>query len=222
MDWLIKPRKILVAGDSWAESAWDPTDPAHQGQATFFKNKGYLVDNIGHGGLSNFDIANRIESFLNSSDSLPTDAVVFLTCPLRDLTPNCKWIRDIDQWADQNFHITLSRLSTLSAEFKINFYVVGGLGDLPEYFDKNFSPRVKIAAHSVSQLLVTAYSSSRYGSAKQAGHIPIKQQGLDVLTEIEIKLNFFKHNQHLYPDWAHPNIAGHKILFDYLTKNYFQ
>lgn len=221
MDWLIKSRKILVAGDSWAESAWDPIDPSHQGLATFFREKGYQVDNIGTGGLSNMYTLDRIEMFLNSADVVPTDSLVFLTCPLRDLKPNCSWIKDIHQWADQNFDIALNRLTTLSSKFQINFYVIGGLADLPIYFNKDFSPRVKIAVHSFSQMLDQSYSTSRYGSAHPVKHIPKKQQALEVLAELETKLDFFRNNSHLYPDTAHPGIAGHKTLFDYLIKNYF-
>lgn len=221
MDWLIKPRKILVAGDSWAESAWDFSDRDHRGLSTFFQNKGYTVHNIGQGGISNFDIVDRVESFLTTPDNKISDVIVFLTCPLRDLQSNCGWIRDIDQWADQNFYTALNRLSVLSSKFGINCYVVGGLGDIPEFFDKDFSQRVKISVHSFSRLLSPGYKKFRYGDVKNVEYIPYTKQRLDVMAAIETKLNFFKANRNLFPDWAHPNIAGHKILFDYLTKNYF-
>ena len=167
---------ILIGGDSWGVGPCERNrNILHNGIAQMLKEQGQLTINLSQGGISNFDIADRIRGFVDANAVLIKEK---LKCILIFQT---EWNRDYSdiklfaetnvyhQWnknhSNLNFDYPLIaqqaiskfyyNLSSISKLCNAPVYIIGGCSDAI-YLDK-FSieyPGVEVVCQSLVNLLV--------------------------------------------------------------------
>ena len=222
---------ICIFGDSWGCGEWDFVDGnytvTHAGIAEFFKNAGHKVTNISECGNSNKNSLNDIsKQNLNLFDYV----FWFQTDPLRDLrSENHPWnrygekfhsIKTVSMLVDTNQLLLKDTYEQLNL-FNKEIYCIGGCSKLNidllmQY--KNLIPLMP----SIPEFLCKDYQHPDIWHSDWLNCIEknnFSLNDLDILIEYKNRQDLLyteKYKEYFWPDGAHPNRHGHKIIFDHI------
>jgi hypothetical protein len=233
---------ILIDGDSWACGEFSrpgqlPVKMLHLGLEQYAKDAGHNAINISVGGSSNYQIANRLNIWINRHIDEKIDLVlVFQTDVMRDSA--MLFEEDFDQitHAHSLINIWLSRfytrLSEISQRLNCPVKVIGGVVDTI-WLDnmQDYYPGVSIVCQSMVNLIMN--QDHQIETPVLSWFDPAS---IDVVSRIKEKLEnkeiekllnmidqgmtredlIFGNPKYFWPDGKHPNRLGHKILFDFL------
>ena len=230
---------ILIAGDSWGCGEWpgievESQQPIHQGLAQYIKEDNSNVVNISRGASSNIMIYQSIDSYLSRlSNSDITKIFVFQTEYTRDYPfgreedwANVTEANSIaDCWIDRFYNL----LSELAKKYHCKIYLIGGVSDTLATIQQQ---GLEIACQSMTNLILTGrpnndfqpvlswYTSNDSVFVERLKSVLPNNKLEHLINLIDIgyeRENILWNNpEYFYPDGAHPNRKGHKILFDYL------
>jgi len=235
---------ILVAGCSWSCGEWPRGDiggaPVHGGIVQYIKELGQDVLNLGRGGATNLQVANRIESWIQRNPDTHIEKIfVFQTEWTRDKNmlfnedfSNVKTAQDLPNiWISRWYH----HLSKIAQSKNCTVYLIGGISDTLWFdnIDLHY-PGLKIACQSMVNLLINQdhrvripvlawYDASTVDLIKRIkqlipeSQIPFLLEMLDQGFERESLV--FSTPEYFWPDGKHPNRIGHRVLFDFLRDN---
>lgn len=243
-------KKILICGDSWSLGELNPdnTQILHRGLEQYFIDDGHAVTNIGKGGLSNLDIANRLQLYLESySDSELDMVLVFQTEFTRDFkhdhmqicfgTDDWQGLRSVHELASKWVERFYMRLSAIAVKHDVPVLIVGGCSDALHFDDMSKDyPGCVLACQSMVNLLINGvagiddpvlswYARSSLDTVQRLKH-QLTASEIDVLLKeidrgYERSCLLAENPQWFYPDGRHANRQGHKALYDYLVAEKF-
>jgi len=225
--------------------AGDPVN--HGGITQYLHDDGKLVVNVGLSGSSNRESYLRIRAFFFANRHLltseKTQVLVFQTEWTRDFP-----YMDAEDQAYYDQPVVLMNriisrfyydLSALAQEFNLDIKIIGGAGDAVVLDDfSTIYPGVKVICQSMTNLIVNGNPLindpvfSMFSMTNQSEefltlfkkHTSDPNQMELLLAEIEKGQNkqvvLQEHRQYFYPDGAHPNRQGHRILYDYLKEKH--
>lgn len=240
---------ILIAGDSWSVGEWSHSSNIHNGFGQYLHDNGHFVCNLGVGGGWNGLSVSRLDSFLNSNtyniDQI-SHIFVFQTEWIRDVLSsqypysNLFVEQDFDYDYQTLKNRVLSRfyhsLSNIATQVNKTIFIIGGASDT-SWLDK-FSteyPNLEIVCQSFTNLLVnnnhrindpvySLYSRDHDRFVNKLKELYIDKDFRFVLDDMDLaskRIKIFNSNKEFFwPDFRHPNRKAHKILFDFINKNY--
>lgn len=242
--------RILIAGDSWGigECNLACDQVLHSGLQNYINDQHQVV-NISCGGISNLDIANRLDSYLQRNRSnLPDKILVFQTEYTRDFRHQRRqldygandWqqvqqVRDLQNMWIERFYF---RLSEIAIKYECLIYLVGGCSDTMWFDDMSQDyPGCNIICQSLTNLLIRneSYISDPVYSWYTVDSEPLIQQlrshlasdiaTVELIEQIhrgfEREALLLENPDLFYPDGKHPNRKGHWILYQYLQEKHF-
>lgn len=237
---------ILVAGDSWSAGEWGPGGKiTHNGLCQYLHEDGHSVTNLGQYSGWNGLTFSRLESFLRLNRYLHDQIsciLVFQTEWTRDVIHENSFsmfeLSDFDHtYLDLKNRVIsrfYSRLSDLAQSVNKKIYLIGGASDTIwlDQFSIEY-PGLEIACQSWSNLCANnthrvenpVYSlfgnqyldlfdelKNRYGNKDLA-------LSLDDVDLGASRIDLFRnHKEFFWPDGAHPNQQGHRLLYDFLLE----
>ena len=234
---------ILITGDSWACGEWTDGEISHGGIAHYLREHGHQVVNLGSGGGSNFESADRIKDFLANDNGFKDSVdcvIVFQT----------EWLRDVlSLWNLNDFHKfnysyielggrTVARfyynLSEVAMRTSIPIYIVGGCSDTIwlDAFQKEY-PGVQIVCqswmnlmhsgnHRIDQPVFNRFGSNtellvNYAKSKlDSQNLKALLADMDALAQRDQQLSSLIEQNLFCDDHTHPNRYAHRQLFEYL------
>lgn len=236
-------KTIVIAGDSWGCGEWERSpgnyEISHPGLTQYLIDSNYQVINLSRSGGPNRYSSDRISDFLQVNTYLQISCViVFQTEWIREiliehleiLANDFKYgYLELKNRLISRFYYHLSRASIKN---NIPIYIVGGCSDTIwlDKFETEY-PGLHIACQSLTNLLLEnnhRNSDPVYGiftgnTKLEIEYIKKNISGKDLELLIQ---DIEKGNQRLdlwiekkeffWPDGAHPNRHGHKILFEFL------
>lgn len=237
---------ILIAGDSWGCGEWANINGysiQHTGLEQYLIDDGNEVVNLSCGGASNLEAANRIETFLDIKDKLNIKKIetilVFQTEWFRELDSsryfyplsNDEYFKFIFNNEYLNIDKCISswyrRLSNIGKKYSVKIGVIGGASDtifLSKFEDEY--PNVFIACQSLTNLLVNNNPyidcpvfgiNTELFQQRQTTNIDIMSNIINDIDKSDQRVDTWKKfPEYFWPDGAHPNRLGHKILFNFL------
>lgn len=234
--------KILINGDSWGCGEWShdrgkSTSPLHTGLEQYIKDCGHQVWNISVGGSSNYQIANRLNLWLDRHpDEILDHILIFQTDPIRDSA--MLFLKDFDQitCADSLLNIWISRfysrLSEISQKSNCPIILIGGISDTLWLTNMEIHyPGVSVACqsmvnlilnntHRVDQPVISWYDRDSIGVITRIKKELSQAEIAKLLKQVDLGMQrqdrVFGSPEYFWPDGKHPNRLGHKILFDFL------
>lgn len=216
----------------------------HKGLEQYLLDEGHKVINKGKLGGSNWEAywAVRSSYFDESHNGYPTpigepiDYILwFLTDPLRDwdkevYIKEVNEIKSIKKFFTDKIDFMFNKMSELSAEIKLPIYVIGGWIPVPDSVSlynnlQTLIPDVHKLLLPDSNLPVTHCAFHLYEYASDLSLISnnltsnelnnLKQEIVDLINELNYSDRLRRsHKDLFYPDWYHPNRAGHYKIFE--------
>jgi hypothetical protein len=235
--------KIIITGDSWGCGEWGDTGGKytilHLGIEQYFTDSGYEVINISKGNNSNIDSLASLTNFLNSNQITASDIILFIkTDPIRELRPYDTFTDEIIK--NNGINALINKLSSdlyhnidvLAKKYNTKIYLIGGNSSLIPFINdfKNLTPLVsswvKLMFDNLKIISHDHFADRFIGPSDWTiTNISIKSLDKDFLHKIVNELYEIHTNTKLifkelifHPDGCHPNRTGHKMLFDYITK----
>ena len=236
---MAESKKVLIGGDSWGAGVWnDGADGGyrvvHKGLEQLLVDAGYEVYNTSRGGSSNHSSINRLASLVKQRYESGDVIIWIQSDPTRDVrnTDMTDAIIDagsvnglIKRILNENY----TALSEIASEHSTTIHAVGGLCNLDVDLLRQY-PLIDASVPSWVHLLVSDLYPE-VNTRSVLGDVACNVKGLalsrmtDDLRRLVIDelydLNETKHfylNDMFAPDYRHPNLVGHKILFNELKK----
>lgn len=208
---------IAIIGDSWGCGEWNfvpgvvGVTITHTGLEQYLLDDDHKVINLSRGSNQNFESIESLEKYLQEATVIPTTVFWFATCPLR--WPGGIIYNNPTEFGIQQLTIVFEYADYLAEKYNLTIYALGGLCDIPDEIVQQQFNRIKIAIPSISSLVIPDFPKSMFGETKEIHHIKIKQFALDILNNIEKKMNVFCSAEQYFPDHGHPNRDVHYKIF---------
>jgi hypothetical protein len=219
---VIKPKKILMVGDSWGCGEitnldhYSKTIISHPGVEQYLKDDGHKVVNLSMLGGSNADAYHLLQNYHKNYDII----IYWHTDPLRDLRPyhhDTWWddsnallvkMRDLRQANYEKFNrlgrriFCLGGCSPLTSDINCFANLVAVIDKVSEFILPNFTHPDVWCSDWLAPLLESRPPEKmlHFLLAQKCQHDALLQEPLFI------------------PDGHHPNRHGHKIVYDYLKK----
>lgn len=220
--------------------------PISPGFEQFFQQRGHKVINLSKPGSSNREQINKLKDYCKTGNTKDTVFLMVQTDPFRSIKPYDKFSELIIQCKGLLSAMSYVRkmdynlLQNVCEEYKIQTHLIGGLSavvpeeinntkiliplvlswpglllkDLPEYKNINWNKfslwgsEWTIKSISLSDLMNTGKMNGIFAN--------LAEQVIEELHELD-KNNIIFNHSYFAPDYAHPNLEAHKILFDYIV-----
>ena len=229
--------KILIGGDSWGCGEWHKICVSHKGLEQYFTDAGYIVLNSSKGDSTNSESVRRLLGLLEESYT-PGDVVFwFKTDTIRDIRPydtfteKLKQSGSIHDLIDSLSDKTYSSLQNLAVKYNTSINLIGGYSNLNVQLVSKYSNLLPLVPSMVDFLVghvpVCSALTKDFRGISDWGiknidlsslDYPISQQLIDYLDCMYHARDTIFRQPIFYPDGDHPNRNGHKLLFDYITK----
>jgi hypothetical protein len=239
----MKDKKIvLIAGDSWGCGEWTNTDGtyliAHPGLAQYLLDSGYQIINLSIPGGSNKNTCNKVADFFQVNKHLQiSHVIVFQTEWIRCIRVERSAIIADD--VTHGYHNLKNRiisrfyyaLSQISIKNNIPIHIIGGCSDTIwlDQFEMEY-PGLCIVCQSLTNLLLENNHRNldpvdglfSHSNESQVEYIKKNINSTDLellLNDIDKgtqRFEIWKNNKKYFPDGAHANRHGHRILFEFL------
>ena len=233
---------ICIFGDSWGCGEWgnDPiTDQylnTHRGLEQYLLEKGHDVTNLSKPSSSMLK-AHSILDYALSNPEYKTDSIDlyfwFKTDPLRNFKPPIgqgyehyftskgkMTVEDLIVTKDEQTDISYKKLNELG----ITIHSIGGVSKLNLDLMNKYSNLIPYIP-SMIEFLIPDYEHPILCPSEWFNHVNDRQFDLESLDKLlDCKRRFGtlrqKHHTLFWPDGAHPNRYGHKILFEKICKDF--
>lgn len=235
---------VIIAGDSWGCGEFIPhtNHIAHGGTAEYLRAKGLDVRNLSMPGGSNLDACERVKHYLayNLTEVPKILTILFWQTEFyRDIcflntSDKDKEIRlGYKTFRDRFIAKPYYELSSISQQWFIPVYVLGGSGDTSFYddFDKDF-PGVKIVCQSLVNYLIRGstliqrpvHAEFINGLIDEFLSIIKPYCSTQDLEQLIVDMDMGQHRMQqmasspdlFWPDGIHPNRLAHKKIFELL------
>jgi hypothetical protein len=236
---MAESEKVLIGGDSWGMGVWnDGADASyhtvHKGLEQLLLDEGYTVYNCSVSNSSNKDSISRLASLVNQRYETGDVVIWIQSDPTRDLRDTDMTDAVIDTGSvtgliKRVLNENYTALSKIALEHGTIIHAVGGLCNLDVDLLRQY-PLIDASVPSWVHLLVSDLYPE-VNTRSVLGDVACNVKGLalsrmtDDLRRLVIDelydLNETKHfylNDMFAPDYRHPNLAGHEILFNELKK----
>lgn len=223
--------KVLICGDSWGCGAWssDSRVNTHRGTELFLTIMGHDVENCSVSGNSNNNTYNTLaEKDLSKYDFI----FVFYTNPIRDVLDEQNLVHHSKT---PNRSITYTQYVNKHKELALTFYdkldslnypifLLGGHNKIEcELLNHknitNLIPSIREMFYpNFKEEQIVYWSMQLSGTRLNKYLSKFDEECIEKFYESRIYLNNLKDQQkeYFYPDGYHLNVAGHKILAEYL------
>lgn len=208
----------------------------HQGVEFFLSSRGYEVVNLSISGGSNHEIFNTLsQTPLDNFDYV----FVFFTNPLRDLHHvNLNISKNFLDGALDSFinaesksltfndFISISNILALDYKKKLenlscknDIYLIGGHSKIPNCFSD--TTKSKILIPSLREYFYKEFKQSEFLYEEKMQDFLMKKFDLETLEMFQSYADEYRNLRNIqkeffWPDGHHLNIAGHKVLADYI------
>jgi len=235
-----KPDPILRHGRSWEwtkswrnDNEWClVTILPNTDIGTHLRNKGHTVQNIAEGGDANFRqlLSCRKELEKNSN----YDYIVwFHTEPIRDyllnliqlpdsLLENLKEYDGYDKLIEHWFKETYQQYEEIYQQYKIPFFVIGGMTPLPDYINNFNFVKHKIVNWSKEYIFENSpehpLNAGQFYNFVEKHIISMDLKRIDIETEKIKKWTSYCAMHKHFPDWGHPDNECHQKLAEIILK----
>lgn len=239
---MLEPKTFLILGDSWSQGELEYKkfgpghDILHKGVEQYLLDENHVVINHGILGGSNSQAFLKYNQFINHADFV----IWFQTDPLRDVSWNyerlfiepLKQFKSIKSVFEYVIVKEYSKFNSIAAMRNQTVYVIGGFSVVIPEINK-FS-NLKTIIPNVSGLIDSSTNFNYYGYfirydwfvniveyCKKQNIFDeddlnkLKQEYIDMAEENCRIVDYMRKNKKFYwPDGAHPNRDGHKIIFN--------
>lgn len=218
-------------GDSWGCGVWGnrSKDPLkrdygiiHKGLEAFLSEK-HLVTNICIPGGTNIKAVRRLTNTLHQN----FDYVFwFITDPLRDI--NCEvWFErknlHFDALFNENINLLKQAYET-AQKLNIRIHCIGGAGHVYPDVIKDYSNLISYIPSLTEYLLPEYKQPLIWNSWQWMNNIKkdtFDEKSLDRILEYRKQQEILYSCKELFwPDGCHPNLKGHEILFNKISKDF--
>lgn len=234
---------IIIAGDSWSVGEWANFRIQHNGLAQYLHDHNHTVINLSRGKFSNGEAINLLSYFLDTNPYLIKNIshiIFFQTEWTRDLDHMSQ--EQVESNLSNGYQElkytmltkTYQGLNFLCEKYGVKILLVGGCSDVQwsDDFNQDY-PGLEIACQSMTNLLTnhdhridqpvyTVFLQTNQDLVKLI-YNRVKSDDLKILLDdVDLshkRLAVWKNPQGLFwPDGAHANRHGHKMLFDFLKQ----
>jgi hypothetical protein len=222
----------VLCGDSWCCGVWNQNSSGidHPGLSQLLVEHGVDTINLGIPGGSNRNIVWRVNQFIDQNPHIKIDKLIIFQTECLRIFEDSEVLHTLNNYEEiESFYLTefYCRLSDISQKINAPIYLIGGAGDT--LWHDQFSihhPGVNVVCQSFTNLLihnnpridnpVTSYNMTKTVLKIIAKN---KQKLLDVTRTMDDRIQLYRNNPHFFfPDGRHPNLSGHKKLFDLLLE----
>lgn len=217
---------IVIAGDSWGCGEWGEHPEKgysllHQGIEHYLKNLGLNVVNLSLPGGSNSFATYRLSNFnLTVNDKI----IWFQTDPIRDLRPyNTNFtniIKNYDSFIKEQNSLLDSTYKKLN-DLNISICCIGGCSKLNLVLLQKYNNLIPLIPSAI-QFFYPDYNHPDIWTSEWINYITANCT-LDFIEPQKLKQDLLYENEYsefFYPDGKHMNRKAHKVLTDYIIRNY--
>jgi hypothetical protein len=204
---------IAIAGDSWGCGEWAPPDQGfivrHTGLQQHFEDAGLNVLNASKGFIGNSEALTLLQAKLT-----PTVKTIiwFVTCALRGTSETID--QDPYEYGLYCLQNNMRRAELIAKNQQANFFVIGGLCDIPDDFAQRF-PGLRFIVPSSCSLFIENYPRSIFGDVTAARGITNKHHALKITGLIGSKHDLFQSSE-WFPENYHLSRQAYYKLFKLL------
>jgi hypothetical protein len=204
---------IAIAGDSWGCGEWAPPDQGfivtHTGLQKHFEDAGLQVLNASKGFIGNAEALNLLQDKLTPAVKT---IVWFVTCALRGTSKTID--QDPYEYGLQCLKDNMRRAELIAKNQQANFFVIGGLCDIPDDFAQCF-PGLRFIVPSSCSLFIENYPRSIFGDVTAAQGITNKNLAGKITNLVGSKHDLFQSSE-WFPDNYHLGRQAYYKLFKLL------
>jgi hypothetical protein len=213
---------IIIIGDSWPAGVWGhDNEIIEMGISKFYLDHGYHIINLSQPGADPFGLLYPLDAFLRVNFNLDIESVFYFQTDIMRSFDFIKRFSNLSDTVDNGYQDLYSRLNDIAKKNNKIVNIIGGLTDVT--IDLSTYDNLNLLLPSWCQLFDQSISTVRLMDQEKFEflhhHYP-KHQILPYLEETNARYDFFDQRKDIFwPNKTHPNVLGHKILFDHLTKN---
>jgi len=226
-------KTIIITGCSWGAGEWAGNSPSiksnisHPGLGGYLIEDGYNVVNLSRPGGNNQELILPLHAFLEINQHLNIQHIFFIQTDIGRCINEKVFFKDADLDLDgriTNLYYDLySQLNHYAVMHDITIHLIGGLTDLhPAKFTG--LPNLNFLVPSWTKLIDSNISTTLLNDGDGFEWLDKNYLYKDQLeTYLNIALErskyFRRTPEFFYPDWGHPNRAGHRVLYEYIKNN---
>ena len=226
-------KTIVITGCSWGAGEWGgdgtsiKTNISHPGLGGYFMEHGFNVVNLSRPGGNNQELILPLHAFLEINQHLNIQHIFFIQTDIGRCINEKVFFKDAELDLDgriSNLYYDLySQLNHYAVMHDVTIHLIGGLTDL---HPGNFTglPNLNFLVPSWAKLIDNNISTTLLNDGdgfewldKNYAHKDQIEPYLN--TALERSKYFKKTPEFFYPDWAHPNRKGHRVLYEYIKNN---
>jgi hypothetical protein len=217
-------KKILIGGDSWGLGEWDCKatlpEPSHPGLEQYLLDDNFDVVNVSIAGGSNLESVARLKI---EFDQGPVDHVIwFQSDPIRDFRPYHDFNQvfvSYEKLLEESAKMLESSYDSLN-KFGVQLLCIGGCSKLHADI-KNYDNLIP-AVPSMIELLYPSYTAPEVWISDWNSCLD-RSTNIDLLDGLarSNKLQWgLRHLSFFKKDPNHPDRHGHRVLYNFLRKNF--
>lgn len=226
-------KTIVITGDSWSAGVWGENsvgkyDILAPGLSSLFMNQGYKVINLSQPGSDPWGILWPLNCFIWTNPHIDIKKIYYFQTDIgrsfsnREV-PLQKYGGNLTKTLESMYRDLYHALDQLAKQRNIKISVVGGLTDVTVSLNEFDSLELDIP--SWCRLLDTSLPLTNL--VDKEGFEVLDRQFPDLKDQINKYLDranarrdfLLSNKQFFYPDGLHPNVNGHRLLFENLIKN---